>query len=291
MLLQALLAALLATALLVAAGMKATDRTATAVAAATFGLHGRAARAVWLPLAAVEALLAGGLLAGWRPAAGAAALVLVAFAVAQLLAIAAGRAGAPCGCFGARGRVSWGSVARTATLATAAALVASQAAAAVAPGLAAAAVLAAAVLVARAHRTAAPDGALEIASEGPPLGTRPDLGAHAPRLAFFVSSGCRLCRSLQQPARELGATFYDERDDAAAWAAAAVPGAPYAIALGADGTVLAKGTVNTRRQLASVVAAARERSAMTPRPRAGASSPRPVPPRACSPPPARSRRS
>jgi hypothetical protein len=45
-----------------------------------------------------------------------------------------------------------------------------------------------------------------------------------------------------------------------AWASAAVPGAPFAVALAADGTVLAKGTVNTRRQLASVVAAARERS-------------------------------
>jgi hypothetical protein len=39
-----------------------------------------------------------------------------------------------------------------------------------------------------------------------------------------------------------------------------VPGAPFAVALAADGTVLAKGTVNTRRQLVSVLAAGRERS-------------------------------
>ncbi len=264
MLLPAILAALLATALLVAAGLKAIDRTSTAVAAGTFGLHGRVARAVWLPLAALEALLAVGLLAGWPPAAVAAAIVLAAFALAQALAIAAGRAGAPCGCFGSRGRVSWFSVARTSGLAAAGGLLAALDTTAVAApariGLAAAALLVAAGVVARLHRAGAPDGALEVASEGAPLGSRLDLGAHAPRLAFFVSPDCRLCRSLQQPARELGATFFDEHDDAAAWTAAAVPGAPFAIALASDGTVLAKGTVNTRRQLASVVAAARERS-------------------------------
>jgi hypothetical protein len=57
---------------------------------------------------------------------------------------------------------------------------------------------------------------------------------------------------------------YDEREDRAAWTAAAVPGAPFAVALAADGTVLAKGTVNTRRQLASVLTAGRERSGGAP---------------------------
>ncbi len=271
MLLHALLAALIAAALLVAAGLKAGDRTGTAIAAGTFGVHGRAARAAWAPLAALETALAGALLAGWRPAPWAAGAVLAAFAAAQVGAIARGRAGAPCGCFGARGRVSWGSVARTLLLAGGAVLLGlSAGGGAAAPAsiravAAAAAVLGAAIVVARTLRGAAPDAALEVTSEGPPLGQRLDLPL-APRLAFFVATGCRLCRSLEQPARELGATFYDEDRDAGAWAAAAVPGAPFAVAIAADGTVLAKGTVNTRRQLASVVAAARARDGGAPGP-------------------------
>jgi hypothetical protein len=252
MLLDVLLAALLGAALLVAAGLKAGDRTGTAVAAETFGLHGSAARWAWLPLALLETLLAAGLLAGWRPGAVAAAAVLAAFAAAQAAAIAAGRGGAPCGCFGARGVVSWGSAGRTALLAGAAALLGLSTAAVPAwlrATAAVAALLGAAAVVARARRAGTPAGALEIAGEGPPLGERLALGG-APRLAFFVSPGCRLCRALLAPARALGATIYDEREDRAAWAAAAVPGAPFAVALAADGTVLAKGTVNTRRQLA-----------------------------------------
>jgi hypothetical protein len=270
MLLDVLLAALLGAALLVAAGLKAADRTSTAVAAGSFGLHGRAARWTWLPLAALESALAAGLLAGSRPGAWAAAAVLAAFAVAQAAALAAGRGGAPCGCFGARGRISWGSFLRTGLLAAAAALLALSMAAVPAPlraAAAAAAVLGAIVVVARARRTGAPDGALDVAGEGPPLGTRLELdGAPAGelRLAFFVSAGCRLCRTLLAPARALGATVYDEDEHRQAWAAAAVPGAPYAVALAADGTVLAKGTVNTRRQLASVLAAGRDHGAQAP---------------------------
>jgi hypothetical protein len=254
----ALLAGLVGAALLLAAGLKAADRTSTAVAAGTFGIHGRAARWVWAPLAAIEAVLGAGLLLGNRAAAVCAASLLAVFAIAQAAALARGRVGAPCGCFGARGVISPGSAARTAGLAAAAVLVA-LAGAAVAPALALAALLVAAAAVVRARRTAAPDGALEVAAEGPPLGARVDLPG-APRLAFFVSSGCRLCRRLHQPARELGARVFDEHDHAREWAAAAVPGAPFAVALAADGTVLAKGTVNTRGQLVSVLAAARERS-------------------------------
>jgi hypothetical protein len=258
MLLDVLLAALLGAALLVAAGLKAVDRTSTAVAAATFGLHGRVARWAWLPLVLLETLLAAGLLAGWGPGAWATVAVLTAFAAAQAGAIAAGRGGAPCGCFGARGVVSWGSVGRTVALAAGAAVLALGGAAvpvALRIAAAAAAVLGAVAVVARA----APAGALDVAGEGPPVGERLALSGE-PCLAFFVSPGCRLCRSLLAPARELGATVYDEREEPQAWAAAAVPGSPFAVALAADGTVLAKGTVNTRRQLASVLAAGRERS-------------------------------
>jgi hypothetical protein len=256
-LLCALLVTLLGATLLAAAALKLADPTATTVAAATFGLGGLAARHAWLALAGLEAGLAVGLLAAapWAPAATAA--VLGAFALAQALAIAAGRAGAPCGCFGARGQVSWGSVARTALLAGAATLLAVARSANNQPPrlptiLAALALAAAIVWRSRAAR---PTGALDVGGEGPSLGSAPVLGEGV-RLALFTAPGCRLCRRLVPPARRAGASVFDEVADAGAWARAAVPGAPYAVALGADGTVLAKGTVNTRAQLASVFAAA-----------------------------------
>ena len=172
------------------------------------------------------------------------------------MAIAAGRAGAPCGCFGARGQISWGSVARTALLAGAATLLAVGAGNASQPPplLTALAALALAAAIVWRARAARPTGALDVAGEGPPLGSTPALGAET-RLALFTAPGCRLCRTLIPQARQLGARVFDEVADADAWDAAAVPGAPYAVALGADGTVLAKGTVNTRAQLAAVFGA------------------------------------
>ena len=271
MLLQVVLAILLGAVLLVSAGLKLADRTGTAIAAATYGLTGRPARWIWLPLAALETLLAAGLLAGSSAAAWTAAAMLAAFAGAQATAVAAGRGGAPCGCFGARGQISWASAARAAALSGPAVLLAlAPAAASVtvhAAGAAAALVLAA-VLVVRARRASVPDGALEIAGEGPPLGAALPLGldrrAGSIRLALFTAEGCRLCRGLEPYAERLGAVIFDEDDDAAEWARAAVPGAPFAVALSADGIVLAKGTVNTRRQIASVLAVARERAGLEP---------------------------
>ena len=52
---------------------------------------------------------------------------------------------------------------------------------------------------------------------------------------------------------------FDEVRDAGAWTTADVPGSPFAVALDADGTVLAKGTFNTGAQLESVLAAAERR--------------------------------
>ncbi|MEA2223072.1 MAG: Methylamine utilization protein MauE, partial [Solirubrobacteraceae bacterium] len=258
MLVSALLAALVGAALLGAAALKVADRTGTAVAAETFGLRGRAARWAWLPLAGLEAALAVALLGGSPAAAWAAAIVLGVFATAQAAAIAAGRSGAPCGCFGARGHLSWGSVARAASLAAAAALLALGFAAAAPPLVPALGALAlATAIVLRARR---PSGALEVAAEGPPLGSRLHLGRDGVRLALFVAEGCRLCRALSAHAQRLGGAVFDEVADAAAWSAAGVPGAPFAVALAADGTVLAKGTVNTRGQLASVVGAAQARA-------------------------------
>ena len=262
MLLHALLAASLGATLLAAAALKVADRTGTAVAAETFGLRGRAARWVWLPLSALELALAAGLLAGPPAAAWAAAAVFSGFAGAQAIVIATGHAGAPCGCFGARGRVSWSSVARSALLALAAAVLALPLAGSHPPALvpSLAAFAAACAIVLRARR---PGGALEIADEGPPLGARVALDDGV-RLALFTADGCRLCRALIPQAQRLGGVVYDELADAAHWSRASVPGAPFAVALAADGTVLAKGTVNTRRQLRSVVAAAQARGGERP---------------------------
>ena len=259
MLVYALFAAFVGAALLGAALAKLGDRTAAAVGAETFGLRGRAARWAWAPLATLELLLAAGVLAFPGAAtAWAAAAVLAVFALGQAAAVAAGRTGAPCGCFGGRGRLSWGSVARAGLLAAAAAVLALAPTADAPPPLpvALAALVLAALIAARARR---PGGALEVAGEGPQLGTRLELGSDV-RLALFVADGCRLCRALVPQARRLGGAIFDEVADAGMWTAAAVPGAPFAVALDADGTVLAKGTVNTRAQLASVVGAAELRA-------------------------------
>ena len=272
MLVQALLGVVLGATLLSAAGLKLADRTATALAAATFGLEGAAVHWIWLPLAALEAALAAGVLFGPPQAALAAAAVLGAFGLAQAGAIAAGRSGAPCGCFGARGTVSWGSVARTMVLAAVAALLGLAFGAGLGspvPALVALALAGAAV--GRARR---PSGALEVAGEGPPLGSRPALGDGV-ELALFVSDGCRLCRALVPHAERLGAKIFDEAADGAAWTAAAVPGAPFAVALGLDGAVLAKGTVNTRGQLTSIQRTAHARGERPPGAARGAASWRP----------------
>ena len=119
----------------------------------------------------------------------------------------------------------------------------------------------------------APKGALEVDHEGPEIGARSALQAAfgealAPGtigLAVFTSEGCGLCRALEPAVAAFGEhpsvtlRTFDEVEDAGAWAAADVPGSPFAVALGADGTVLAKGTFNTGAQLESVLAAAERR--------------------------------
>ena len=246
---------------LAAASAKLADRPGTVVSLATYGVAGRAAHAGWAALLALEAVLGAALLLGLRPAALAAAVLLACFGAAQLAALAAGRGGAPCGCLGARGRLGGWSFARTLALAAlaVAVVVAGAAAAAWPVALAVAALAAAAGL-----RSAAPHGALDVAGEGPELGRRSELAALVPgglRLVVFTSEGCHLCRRLR-PAldrlrEERAVTLHvlDEERDAAAWLAARVPGSPYAVVLDADGTVLAKGTVNTGRQLRSLLPA------------------------------------
>ena len=115
-----------------------------------------------------------------------------------------------------------------------------------------------------------PRGALEIPEEGPELGGRTELMDVEPGrlgLAVFTSEGCGMCRALAPAIEALGRDplvrlkTFDEVRDAHAWAAAGIPGSPFAVALDEHGTVLAKGTFNTPGQLESVLATAERRRA------------------------------
>jgi hypothetical protein len=273
--------------LLASAGAKVADPAGTRAALATYGVRSEGlARVLWGALVAVEAALAVAVGAGIDAAAYAAAGLLALFCAAQAAALAAGRDGAPCACFGARGRVSRASLARTALLAVALAVVPllprsepttegwlAIGLAAALLGLVALAVvvLALAREVGMLRLAADPRGALEIAHEGPEVGGRTALAEHLEvgpgqiGLAVFSSDGCGLCRALEPAVDAFGRNprvalrRFDEVRDAGAWAAADVPGSPFAVALDADGTVLAKGTFNSGAQLESVLAAAERR--------------------------------
>jgi hypothetical protein len=122
----------------------------------------------------------------------------------------------------------------------------------------------------------APQGALEVAHEGPEVGAHSglveafggDLRPGRLGLAVFTSEGCGMCRALEPTVAAFGRDprvalrTFDEVVDADAWAAADVPGSPFAVALGPDGAVLAKGTFNTGAQLESVLATAERRQGL-----------------------------
>ena len=273
--------------LVAAAGLKLADGPGTRAALSTYGLTGRPAHAAWVALIAAEAGLGIAVAAGSDVAAFAAAVLFAAFAGAQAWALMSGRAGAPCACFGARGRVGRGSLSRAAVLALAlsALPLLPRRALSTDEWLAAGLALAVAglialtvVVLALARELGAlrlrlpPEGALEVGHEGPELGGRTGLAGYFPptdpaavALAVFTSEGCGLCRALAPAVEALGRDrmvelrVFDEVADREAWALADVPGSPFAVALGPDGTVLAKGTFNSGGQLESVVAAALRR--------------------------------
>lgn len=257
-----------------------------------WALHPGAARVpAMFALVAVELALAAGLVLA---AVGRAPLVPIAIATAVLLlggalllgiAVIDGRAGEPCGCFGARGRIGWPAVARNLLLAGAvlAPLVPARTDAWLGVGvgvaLLAAAALATALLalareVGELRLVAGGDVALEIAEEGPPLGrVVPEWPgesfargrAGALQLAVFTSEGCAMCARLapaiDHVARDqaLAVVRFDEVEDAAVWRALGVPGSPFVVVAEGDGTALAKGTFNSLAQLESVIAAAARR--------------------------------
>lgn len=239
----------------------------------------RARDALWAGTILAEAGLGGALAAGVPWAAEGAAALLGLFTAALVAAIALGRAGSPCGCFGGRSRIGWAAVARSAGLAAAFAAVPLlpdthlSTDAWLATGLVVAlvavaglgvAVLALARELGELRLAIGPQSALSLEDEGPPLGSRLDLIERFERaaplaVAVFTSPGCALCQALEPSLRlvasdpEVELELFDEEADADAWRELAIPGSPYALVLSADGDLLAKGTFNSLYQLESLL--------------------------------------
>jgi hypothetical protein len=275
-----------------AALAKLASPRASIAAMESFGFAGGPLRPIaWAGLIAVELALAVAVVLGSDAAAFAAAGLMLLFAATTAGAMMRGRAGAPCACFGPRSKVSWLGVLRnlglaagfaaippleSASLGTTAWLEIGVGVALLACAGLAAAVLALAREVGMLRLQLGTQGALEIAGEGPGVGSRAEqLAARlAPApgedraglgLAVFTSEGCHLCQTLS-PAIENVANdpyvtvgVFDEAAEADLWRSLEVPGSPFAIALGRDATVLAKGTFNNLAQLESVLATAERR--------------------------------
>jgi len=280
----------LALALVGSAGAKLAAPTRTRAALATYGLSGPRARTLaWGAAIGAETALAVGVALGIDAAAYAAAALMLAFAALLARALQQGRAGEPCGCLGARSRVTRVALARTLVLAAAFALlpalprthVTTTGWLALGLGAALAAIVVLAVLLLALAREVGelrlalpPQLPLEIAGEGPRRGERVELierfatkPATRFALAVFSSEGCPMCQALEPAVAALkrdpllAVEVFDEHDDAGAWRALAIPGSPYALVLSLDGAVLAQGTFNSARQLEALLATgeARER--------------------------------
>ena len=238
-------------------------------------------------VAGTELVLAAGVAAGLDGFAVAAAVFLAAGAGFLFRALRAGRGGSPCGCFGARSRVSTLAVVRAAALALAFAALPlipredlstdTWLTVGLGVALALVAVLGVAVLalareVGMLRLAIGPQSALEIPEEGPAGGSDSGLleffdprpGAKL-RLAVFTSEGCHLCQQLAPSVEFLArdphvalATF-DEVHHAAHWERLGIPGSPYALVLDPAGRVVAKGTFNSLGQLESLLAGAERR--------------------------------
>jgi hypothetical protein len=268
----------------VAAASKVRSLRVASTGLATFGIPVPLRLPAVLAVAAVEAALAAGIAAGSDEAAYAAAAVVGLFVVPLAFALARGSGGAPCGCFGARSRVGRLSIVRNVALAAALAAVPTLPSGApsrdgwllvgiiglvVCVVLLTVAVLALAREVGLLRLRLAGESALDVAEEGPPLGSRVDLSGRfesraAIRLevAIFASEGCRMCQSLAPVVAAfrrdplLSVEVFDETRDADVWRELRIPGSPFAVALDREGAVRAKGTFNSYGQLESILAAA-----------------------------------
>lgn len=278
----------LAGVLAIAVAAKLREPAKAAEGMRTFGFGSPRSR--WAALGSViaaESALAIGVAIGSDAAAYLAATTMLLFAATLLSAAMQGKTGAPCACFGSHSTVGPLAIARNLGLAVAFAALPSLpqtstgtdawlalglAAALLACAALAVAVLALAREVGMLRLRLGPEGALEVSHEGPELGGRTSLidrfeaGPRAEfALAVFTSVGCHVCRALgpaidslrAEPA--LSVRSFEEAADSDVWDALAIPGAPYALAMDLEGTVLAKGTFNNLAQLESIVATAERR--------------------------------
>ena len=255
-------------------------------ALASYGLHGRGAAVAWAGTIALEAVLAVAIAAGVPGSTEATAVLLGLFTLLLVVAIARGRTGQPCGCFGSRSRIGWGAAVRSACLAATFAVLPflpegelstegwlglGLGVALVGVAALAVALLALARDVGELRLAIAPQSALSLEHEGPELGGRVGLierfeGQSPLAVAVFTSSGCSLCAALEPSLRllardpEVELRLFDEHADAEAWESLAVPGSPYAVVLARDGEVLAKGTFNSLYQLESLLSPAAVRA-------------------------------
>ncbi|MGA8218331.1 MAG: MauE/DoxX family redox-associated membrane protein [Solirubrobacterales bacterium] len=277
-----------------AALAKLASPRASIAAMAGFGFEGGPLRPIaWAGLIAIELGLGIAVALGSAPAAYLASGLMLLFAALTTGAILRGRAGAPCACFGPRSKVSWLGVLRNLALAAAFALVSlvdsialttdawlgiAAGVALVACGCLTVAVLGLAREVGMLRLQLGTQGALEIAGEGPDVGSQAEAlasrlavparnGTEQLGLAVFSSEGCHLCQTLS-PAIENVANdprvtvgVFDEVADAMLWSDLGIPGSPFAVATDEGGTVLAKGTFNNLAQLESVLATAVRRRA------------------------------
>ena len=278
----------LASALVAAAGSKLVAGRESRQALRSFGVAGPRLRAiVWGALIAVEAALGLAVAFGVRGANVAAAILMGFFAAALLVALARGRGGRPCACFGSRSRIGLFAVTRAVLLSAGLAalpaldgirpavetwLAIGLVIALVALALGGVALLALAREIGELRLTVAPQHALALEGEGPALGARLNLidrfeGEPELALAFFASTTCRLCSALSPAIRlietEPGVVVevFDEHDDRDVWQELEVPGSPYGVVLDPEGTVLAKGTFNSLAQLEGLLAFAERRRA------------------------------
>ena len=277
-----------------AALAKLASPRASIAAMASFGFESGPLRPIaWAALIAVELGLGVAVVLGSDSAAYLASGLMLLFAALTAGALLRGRAGAPCACFGPRSKVSWLGVLRNLALAAGFALIpnvnsiglGTDAWLGIGVGvalLACAGLIVALLGLAREvgmlRLQLGTQGALEIAGEGPDVGSHADglasrlgvpssNGSERLGLAVFSSEGCHLCQTLS-PAIENVANdphvtvgVFDEVADAALWRDLEIPGSPFAIATDDSGTVLAKGTFNNLAQLESVLATAVRRRA------------------------------
>jgi NADH:ubiquinone oxidoreductase subunit K len=237
----------------------------------------------YLALALVEAAVGAALLIGLSFAPLAAIGLGVLFALALARARARGIRRLDCGCFGAKEHrvevlilraLAFTAVAGLAAFPLEVSRPSGQALVLIALVVLAAAVVVLAALVLALYRQVGlltlrvgPGVAFELAEEGPPLGEpAPELTGLAgsgPELAVFFSPGCRLCRQLAPGVRALGREglavhVVYESEQPQTFERWAVPGTPFAAHI-VEGTVVAKGTVNTLEQLEQLVSIGEER--------------------------------